>query len=440
MTMAMAHQNKVQVPAWVRTPEGGVAAPSWLVSLQADALAHLNTVGFPTLRDEAWQQFSVAPLLSESFSHDDKPVREVPPPEELAPDFGGGPRLVFVNGVYRGDLSRTPHEKPGLTLAPLASVLETHKDLVAKHLAQYASVDRNPFAALNMACFRDGVFLHVAKGVTLDQSIQFLFVSQSKKKAIVSHPRVIIVAEAMSSIEVIETYVGDAEKRYFTNPLTELRLYEGAQADHYRVVLDGDQAIHIGGLAAHLDKDSRLTSQNLCLSGNLLRHDMQINLAGEGADCTLNGLYVGDDEQVIDNHIQVDHQKPHGASRQFYKGILDDAAKGVFGSQVIVREGAVQSDADQTNKNLLLSDRAEADPKPALEIYNNDVKCSHGATVGQLDENEMFYLRSRGIPEVAARNILVRAFAQDIMDRLKNDAVRKELEARLTQKLEGGQS
>jgi Fe-S cluster assembly protein SufD len=270
----------------------------------------------------------------------------------------------------------------------------------------------------------DGAFVYIPKRRVVEDPIHLLFFSTSGEGPSVSYPRNVIVVDSDSDVKIIESYFGVGNELYLTNGVTEVVAGENAIVDHCRLVRESEKAFHVATLQVHLDRNSNFTSRSITLAGALVRNDVNVLLDGEGIECVLDGLYLGSGEQHIDNHTKIEHLKPHGMSRELYKGILDGKARAVFNGKIVVHKDAQKTDAKQTNKNLLLSEAASVDTKPQLEIFNNDVKCSHGSTIGRLEEDAIFYLRSRGIDLEGARDLLTYAFASEVIQRIKVDSVR----------------
>ncbi len=344
------------------------------------------------------------------------------------------PRLVFVNGVYAAALSSIQRLPSGVRLANLSEMLRSDDSVLAARIGRYANHRRNAFVALNTAFMDDGAVIIVAPGCRLPQPIYLVYASGAKNRPIMSHPRTLIMLGAGSEVNIVESYAGVGGESYFCNAVTELIGEPDSVAHHYRLQREGTAAFHTGTLAAHLERGCHLTAHAVTLSGALVRNDVHISLDGEGAECVLNGLYLGDDKQHIDNFTEIEHIKPRGTSRELYKGILAGASHGVFNGKIVVHKDAQKSDARQTNRNLLLSGDALVNTKPQLEIYADDVKCSHGSTIGQLDPDALFYLRSRGLGPDEARNLLSFAFASDIVGRMKVAALRQRLDDYLVAK------
>lgn len=406
---------------------------SWVKELRTQARERFDAMGFPTSRHEAWKYTSLAPLLRQKFQS-----MATPAPlsvEQLAAFLPVGLdayRLVFLNGRYRPDLSDPPRVRAAEIGGSLGAALDHRPGELEAHLGRIAPIDTHPLAALNTAFLIDGAYVRLPAGATLERPIHVLYVGTEDAFA---QPHTYIHAEAGSRAVLIEQYVGNADARYFTNAVTEVVLERGAAIEHYRLQQESAQGFHIGGLYLRQHEDSRFTSYAVDMGGLLVRNDVQAVLAAEGAHCALNGLYVADGRQHVDNHTLIDHAKPHGVSREFYKGVLSGRARAVFNGRVVVQPDAQHTDAEQVNNNLLLSDDAEIDTKPELEIYADDVKCSHGATVGQLDLDQLFYMRARGIDDATARDLLTFAFANDVLHRFRIAPVKTWLERALTARL-----
>jgi Fe-S cluster assembly protein SufD len=405
--------------------------PAWLRELRQQGIDRFAAAGFPTTRDEEWKFTSVAPIADRLFvpAHDGQSGLAVDQVESWAGAFAGY-RLVVVNGAYAPQFSggQLP---AGVHVASLRSVLATNPAAVEPYLGRFAAPDREAFTALNTGLFQDGAFVWISPGTIVERPISLLFVSASPQIASVSHPRVLIVAGDRSQCRIVESYVGAPEQEYFTNSVTEVYAGSGAVVDHYKLQRESPRACHIGSMFIQSTRDSAVSSHSLAFGGVLVRNDVVAVLDGEGGDCTLNGLYLADGRRLIDNHTTIDHARPHCSSHELYKGILSGRARAVFNGKIIVRPDAQKTDAKQTNKALLLSDDAQINTKPQLEIFANDVKCTHGAAVGQLDEDAIFYLRARGLDLQQARDMLIHAFAGDVLNRIRIEPLRTSLEAQL---------
>jgi len=411
--------------------------PAWLKRIREDASGRFQSLGFPTTDDEEWRFTSVAPIAEARFAlaTDGRAALGSADLASFLLTDCASAELVFVNGRYAADLSRVRSLPRGVRIGSLASALATDASEVEPYLTRIAAFERQAFTALNTALFVDGAFVHVAAKVTLNAPIHVLFVTTADGRPTMAHPRVLVVAGESSQASVVETYVGPRSDRYFTNAVTEVVVSENASVDHYKLQHESLNAYHIGTMHVTGRRNARFQSHSVSLGGLLVRNDAIAVLDGEGIDCTLNGLYLGDGRRLIDNHTVIDHAKPHCGSREVYKGILADHARAVFNGKIIVRPDAQKTDAKQTNKALLLSEDAQINTKPQLEIFANDVKCTHGAAVGQMDDEAIFYLRTRGLSHDEARNLLVHAFARDVLNRMPLEALREHVEAVLLRQL-----
>ncbi len=420
-----------------------VTQPLWLTETRDRAMERFNALGFPTTRDEEWRFTSVAPIAETDFvlptdgqaslGHLDLA------PFRLTDDAQA--EIVFVNGRYAPGLS-TIHALPqGVRIEGLASAIVSSPDEVEANLARLAGFERQAFTALNTAHLADGAFIMVAAKASVSAPIHVLFVSTSAPRGVdgrptMSHPRVLVVLGANSQASIVESYAGPGHDRYFTNAVTEVVLGEDSRLDHYKIQRESLLSYHIGAMHVRAQRGTRFASHSVSLGGSLVRNDVTAVLDGEGVECTLNGLYVGDERRLVDNHTTIDHARPHCGSREVYKGILADRARAVFNGKIIVRPDAQKTDAKQTNKALLLSEEAQINTTPQLEIFANDVKCTHGAAVGQMDDEAVFYLRARGLSDRQARNLLIHAFAGDVLNRMPFEPVRARAEEVLLRQLE----
>jgi Fe-S cluster assembly protein SufD len=410
----------------------------WLASRREEAMARFTARGFPTTREEAWRYTSLQPLLRSRFELSPAPRPEALTPslfEQLTFEPWDCTHLVFLNGRYAPSLSRIAKQPEGVLLTSLAQAIREHRDLVEEHLGRAADGQARPLTDLNTAFLSDGLFLYVPRGAVLHEPIHALFVSMSNGSPAMSHPRNLIVVGEGAQATVLESYAGIGKAPYLTNAVTEVAAKDHAVVDHYRLEREQGSAFHLSDIEARVERSASFSTQAVALGGRLVRQDVGVVLDGEGAECTLNGLYVLDGEQHVDNHTFIDHARPHGTSRELYKGVLDGRSRGVFDGTIVVRQDAQKSDARQVNRNLLLSEEALADSKPTLQIEADDVKCSHAATIGQLEEDALFYLRSRGLGEETARNLLVHAFVSDLLGRIRIEPVRAGLECLLFTRL-----
>jgi Fe-S cluster assembly protein SufD len=421
---------------------GSANGRAWVAPLRRSAIDRFAARGFPSQREEGWRCTSVAPIARVPFTLAG-PGREAGVTPKILERLTFEPwecsHLVFVNGRLSRSLSRLRELPEGVVVRSLEEALASERARVEPHLGRLAAAGGglSPFPALNTAFLQDGAFLSVPPGTVLAEPIHLLFVSTAEGRPTVSHPRVLALFGERSEATLVESFVGLQGDPYFTNGLTEIVAEAGSAVDHYRLQRESETAFHVGGLEIEIGRNARVSSQAIALGGALVRNDVRVVLAAEGADCTLNGLAVSAGRQHIDSHTVIDHARPHGTSRELYKGVLDDSSRGVFDGVIIVRPDAQKTDARQENRNLLLSEDALVDSKPTLQILNDDVKCSHAATIGQLDEDSLFYLRSRGITEDAARSLLVHAFMSDIVGRIKVQPVRAGLDCLLFTRLPG---
>jgi Fe-S cluster assembly protein SufD len=410
----------------------GERKPSKLQVIRKAAIARFAELGFPTVNDEEWRFTNVAPLAKIAFqlapAESKAPRKDLHEMGVLTANTPGALRLRFLNGHYDRGLSSVDRAPKGALIGSLGMALADRPELVEPHLAQHAKFEDEAFVALNTAFIHDGAFVFVPRNTVVEQPIHIVYTSAARGEPTVSHPRSLIVVGENSQVTVIECFVGFEDEIYFTNAVTEIVAGASAVIDHYKVQEESKEAFHIATLNVHQDRSSNVSSHSVAIGGGLVRNEVNAVLDAEGCECTLNGLYLAGGEQLIDNHTRIDHAKPHGTSHELYKGILDGKGKGVFNGKIYVHADAQKTDAKQTNQTLLLSPDAVIDTKPQLEIFADDVKCTHGATIGQLDDNAIFYLRTRGIDLAAARSLLTYAFANDIISRIKVEPIRNQLE------------
>jgi Fe-S cluster assembly protein SufD len=393
---------------------------AWTQPLRKAAITRFAELGFPTTRVEEWKYTNVAPIARTPFQPASHPAREVGA-DALAAGMVPGlvsAQLVYVNGHLVPELSTVPALPTGVEVGCLAQALAIRPAGLEAHLARYAGFEEQAFVALNTAFMQDGAYVYVPRGGVVDVPIHLVFLSLPYGAATISHPRNLLVFEENTQATVIESYIGLGQEVYFTNAVTECVLGPNARAEHCRLEWESPSAFHVGTLQVQQARSSNFVSHVIASGGALARHDINVVLDGEGGENTLNGLFMATAQQHIDNHTRIDHVRPHCTSRELYKGILDGHGRGVFNGKIVVHKDAQQTDALQTNKNLLLSHDASIDTKPQLEIFNNDVKCSHGSTIGRLEENSLFYLRTRGLEEAEARRLLTYAFASELVNRV----------------------
>ncbi len=395
----------------------------WLRTLREDAFARFAEAGFPTTHDEDWRFTNVAPIARTQFRLPGKTFVQLPPAEMNSCNIeGSAARLVFVNGRFAPELSSVGALPKGVAVASLREQIEGNSDQLSTQLGRYADTHRDAFCALNTAFIEDGAYVHVKRGVVVEAPVHLLFVSTANGIPLMSHPRNLLVFEDQSQATVVEEYVSLGGGTMLSNSVTELVAGEDSHVSHYMLERENREAFNVSTLRIQQGRSASVASHSFLLGGGLVRNNVHPVLAGEGGECLINGLFVGSGRQHLDNFMHVEHASPHCSSRQFYNGILDDHARGVFHGRIVVHKDAQKTDAKQTNRNLLLSDDAQIDTKPQLEIYADDVKCTHGATIGQIDENALFYLRSRGLDEAGARQLLLLAFASECVDRMKPGA------------------
>jgi len=424
------------------------AAPEWLQSLRAKAMARFEALGFPTTKNEDWHFTSVTPIAEKIFRaamtsnagvSPGGSTAEVVAPADLGRFTFDQPTwhtLVFVNGEFSEDLSSYAGLGNKVRVSSLAKAIRSGTGRPERHLGKIATFDSHAFTALNTAFIRDGAFIELQADAVIDAPIHLIFVSEGRGESI-SHPRNLIVAARNSRASIIESYICVRDTPYFTNAVTEISLGEGARLDHYKLQRESEKAFHVGTTQIRQARDSQLHSFSFAVGGLLARTNIYTSLDGDGATCTLNGLYLADGVQHIDNQTSIEHIAPNCPSHEIYKGVLDGRSHGVFNGKVYVHPEAQKTDGKQSNNNLLLSPSARVDTKPQLEIFADDVKCTHGATVGRLDELAMFYLNSRGIGPETARTLLTYAFAADVLETIELETMKSELEKIVLARFEG---
>ena len=438
MTQALAQAALVEALdfGWPEFLAGRPAGePGWLAAMRRAAMDRFAEIGIPSVRDEDWRQTPIGPIARIAFR---RPAADaLVGAEALAPLIFGhaldGHQIVFVNGRSAPALSSLGAQD-GVRIESLAHVLDREPALVERHLGKVLK-GGNAFAALNTAFLEDGAVVIIPAGVVLAKPIHVVHHSTASAGPSVSHPRLLVIAGRTSQATIVESYGGPDGQPYLTNAVAEIALEDGAIVDHYKVQREGLAAFHIATLAVSQGRDARFSSYSIALGAGLARQDVDQAFAGEGGECALGGLFLASGTQLTDTHTRIDHAVPRCSSRQLYKGIVDGQARGVFVGRIYVAKDAQKTDANQTNKNLLLSRHALVHSVPQLEILADDVKCKHGSTTGQLDPAALFYLRSRGIGEDAARSLLVYAFASDVVARIKVEALRKDLGRYLRERL-----
>lgn len=421
--------NLTQTPGGLVSPQ-----PKWLTTLRAQALERVGALTLPSTHDEAWRFTPLAAFARQSFH----PLRT--PTAVQADDIShlhiaeATTRLVFVDGVHAPQLSSVSPDA-GLAVGTLASMLARQASSIEPHLSQHLAFHDALFAALNTAFLQDAAVLVVPRETTLAAPVHVLFISTQPEVA--SHPRLLLVAGAGSKATLIEDYVALHPGTYFTNAVAEVALGANAQVSHVRIQRESQQAFHMASCAVSLGAASRYHSASITLGGQISRLDLKVLQTADAAECALDGLVLIGGQQLADTHTFIDHAKPYGVSRQLHKCIVGGAAHAVFNGQVMVRPGAQQTDSAQSSRNLLLSSRAMVDTQPQLEIFADDVKCTHGATVGQLDSDEVFYLQSRGLSQTVARNLLTYAFGAEVINRIPVASLRQQLEQTVLEQTTG---
>jgi len=415
-------------PAFRPTFEPGHRESTAMKVLRSRAWERFSETGFPTPREEAWRFTNLRKLV-------DTPYEPAPRTETdvSASRFAGFDTLVFVNGRFDERQSTIGDLPSGARYLPLGAAREHFADLVDKHLGRYAAIDGQTFAALNTAQDHEGVFMHLAPGTVLDRPLQVVYATSSETTASVTYPRTLVVGEEGAEATIIESFTGDGAS--LSCPVTEIVLGPGAVIRHVRLQDESPENRHMATVAAHLERDARYSASMLSLGGLQVRLDISAILAGQGADASLFGLSHTADTQHVDHQVRIEHLVPDCTSRQVFKSILDENSKAIFTGRIVVAEDAQRTDAKQSNCNLLLSEQALAQSNPQLEIYADDVRCTHGSTVGRLDDDALFYLRSRGLDKQVAEQILTWAFASEVIDTIPVDEVRVRLANQLRTRL-----
>ena len=410
------------------------ASPAWLRQMREQARQRFSDLGYPTTRLEEWKYTNVSPIAKAQLRPGEYKLTDsvVSLIENISASVDAIP-LVFINGKLCPEFSNSSKLPDGMTVTSLSHALESDGTRIQRLLARNAA-ETPAFTALNTAGFEDGAFVELPQRLIFEKPVHLIFVSSSYGTPSVSHPRNLLIFGELSQGSIIQTYAGVEGDIYFTNSVTEILSGANSAIHYYKVQRESSSAFHIARLEFDQARQSSVTHHSFSFGGALVRNDVNLRLA-TGAEGILNGLYLASGKQHVDNHTLIDHAEPHASSRELYKGILDGHAGAVFNGKVIVRKDAQKTDAKQTNRNLLLSEEAVINTKPELQIYADDVRCTHGATIGQLEENALFYLRSRGIGEAAARRLLIQAFAQEIVNQVIPADLRDELERQLSGKL-----
>jgi Fe-S cluster assembly protein SufD len=421
-------------------PRADARHPAWLRELRSAAFQWVTEHGFPTAKDEAWKYTRVAPILDTSFRPAEPGMsRDLSDAsiERLVGNNYGGPRLVFVNGYFAAEFSVLEALPPGTQVSHIATLLRADSGTLEAPFAHAFRTQPQAFTALNTALAEDGALVQIPAHTTVEEPIHLVFLSDPGATPLVMHPRALVLMGAGSRATLVESHIGGGAEVYLSNAVSEVVLDAGAALEYYSVQNESTAAFHVALLSVRQAQGSRFTAHSSVLGAALARQEVRIMLEGPGAEVALNGLYLPRGEQHLDNQTTIEHLAPRCTSRELYKGVIDDRGHGVFDGRIIVRPGAMKTDASQTNKNLLLSQLAQANTQPRLEIFADDVKCAHGAAVGQLDEQAIFYLRSRGIPLAAARSLLIYGFVSEMLELIHLEPLRADVERLVAAQLRG---
>ena len=399
----------------------------WLRDLRAEAIERVRQSGLPTIRNERWKYTNLKSLSGTVF----EPARRttLPIAPERLPSIAGVTRIVFADGTYRPELSTKSLPK-GLSIASLAALLEGESDTLRTMFAE-SDGSQDALGALNLAFASDGYVVRIAADAIIDAPIEIVHIVSPGDVAVAIHSRNFVVAEPKSFAVIVDRFIGDSGSVYWSQPITDIRVGAGAILRHYRDQNEGAKAYHTAATSVRVAEDGRYDSFVLTTGAALSRNEIAVTLDGPGASCRLDSGYLARGRQHVDNTTEIVHARPHTTSAEVYKGVLDDQARGVFQGRIVVAKDAQKADGHQLNKTILLSDRAEIDTKPELEIFADDVKCSHGAAAGELDEDALFYLRARGIDQADARRMLVEAFIADALENVADASVRAAFERRV---------
>jgi Fe-S cluster assembly protein SufD len=420
-----------------RSGTATVETPEWLDAIRRTALERFASAGFPTTRDEDWRFTPVMPIVQGSWQP--APPSSTVSREDLNPFIFGHPEwstLVFINGVLNEKLSSIGVLERGVRVGAIAEAHRSDGAVLEAHLAGHAAIESSSFTALNTAYFRDGGFVHVAPNTDVGRPVHLVFVTTAEAGGSVVHPRNLIVVEAGARASVIESYVTlSPGSSYWSNPVSEVVAGPNSWLEHTRIQRESERAYHIGATHVDQQRDSHYRSFSMAMGGALARHNLQVRLNDQNIETLMYGLYLARGEQVVDNHTAIYHDQPNCRSWEVYKGVLEGRSRAVFNGKVFVKPEAQKTDAKQTNRNLLLSDTARVNTKPQLEIFADDVKCTHGATVGRLDQMALFYAQTRGVPAREAQRLLTYAFAAEVIAEVALDPVRQELERLVRERL-----
>jgi Fe-S cluster assembly protein SufD len=424
--MTVAERHEPFVSAYETLKKAASTGPHWLRAARDEAMRRFSTSGFPSTRHEDWRFTNISPIADTEFATSGPHPTASQVASHLFPEANAFV-AVIAGGRFDAALSSLEGLPKGVFVGSLAEALQAIPDRLQPAFGQLATGD-HPFAWLNTALFQDGVLIRVPANAVLDRPMQIHIASDAASDATVSYPRVLVSAGENSQCTIIESYGGPEGQRYFTNAITEIAVAPGAVVHHVKVQRESRRAFHVAGTFAKLGRGSVFSSHNISLGGAIVRNDISALLDGEGGEATLNGLYLADGDRLVDNHTVIDHAKAHCPSHELYKGVLGGKARAVFNGKIFVRQDAQKTNAKQTNKALLLSDDAQINTKPQLEIFADDVKCTHGAAIGQLDDDALFYLRARGISRIDAQHFLISAFAGEVLQQVQPASIRERLE------------
>ena len=405
---------------------GGSLKP--IHKVRKEAIAKFSNLNFPTAHDEEWRFTNITPLLKHNFVPAGKVVLKQKQIKNFLFKKTSNNLIVFVNGHFAPELSKIKSMPDGVKVGSIAEEIKSGSTIINEHLGKYANFETQIFTALSTAFTQDGAFIYVPDNKIVEEPINILFITAAGEEKILSQPRNLFVAGKNSGVTIIERYASLKDGVYFTNVVSEIVTGENSSINHIKIQEESLKAFHVSRTEVDQEKNSNFVSYSISLGGEISRYDVNSKFNDEGGECSLNGLYLLTGSQLYDTHSLIDHAKPHCTSHEHYKGILDDTSRGVFNGKVIVRRDAQKTNAFQENNNIILSDSALVNTKPQLEIFADDVKCSHGATVGQLDQASLFYLKTRGIGEEKARDILIHAFASDVIKGIKVEPVKNYLE------------
>jgi Fe-S cluster assembly protein SufD len=405
----------------------GIQEPGWLSEIRRQAMNHFDELGFPTPKHEDWRETNIRPIIGSEFV---EAVFSSIQQSDIDPAIINrlkSTQLVFANGKFSNELSTTTTLPDGVNVGSLAEAWTKQPDAIEPYFARLGSFEQQPFAALNTALMQDGVFIYVPQNTVVEEPIHVVFASKSNGSPTVSFPRVLVVTGKNSQVKIVETYIGSEGDVYFTNAVSEFVCGENAHIEHVKFQRESESAFHIANTKVIAEANANFKTHSLAFGGSVARCDYLTTLNGEGITCTLNGLYMPHGKQHVDHRLTVEHTKPNCNSHQLYKGILNDTARAIFRGKFHVFQDAQKTDAYQSNNNILLSSDAEVNTRPQLEIYADDVKCSHGATIGRLDQDQIFYLQSRCVNAESARSLLVYAFAYEIIDQIGIEAIHPDI-------------